>query len=51
MNYMRITHSDRGILFNFAEKNLHAERYLYLEENDDFVLLTHDNYKYYISGT
>lgn len=49
MNYMRITHETRGLLFNFGEKNLHTERYLYLPEEDDFVLLTHDNYKLYIT--
>ena len=48
MNYMRISKKNRGILFNFGEKQLYAERYLYLPEEDDFVLLNHDNYKYYI---
>lgn len=49
LNYLRITHLDRGVLFNFGETNLHAERYLYLPEYDEFVLLTHDNYKEYIT--
>lgn len=48
LNYMRVARQDRGILFNFGEKNLHTERYLYLEDSDDFVLLTKDNYKMYI---
>ena len=48
LNYMRISHQDRGILFNFGEKNLHTERYLYIPAEDRFVLLTHENYKYYI---
>ena len=48
LNYLRITHLDRGILFNFGEINLHTERYLYLPDADEFVLLTHDNYKDYI---
>ena len=48
-NYMRITHQDRGILFNFGETELHTERYLYLPEMDDFILLTHVNYMDYIS--
>jgi len=48
-NYMRITKQYRGILLNYGEKNLHAERYLYLSEEDDFVLLTHENYKFYIT--
>lgn len=47
-NYMRITGLSRGILINFGERNLHAERYLYLSEEDDFVLLTHENYQSYI---
>ena len=49
LNYMRITKQDRGILLNFGEKGLHAERYLYLPKEDDFVLLTHENYKQYIT--
>ncbi len=44
-NYMRITNSDKGVLINFGERSLRAERYLYIEEDDDFVLLTQDNYK------
>lgn len=38
----------RGILLNFGEKYLRSERYLYIPENDDFVLLMQDNYKDYI---
>ncbi len=49
MNYMRIAHSDRGVLFNFGERHLYTERYLYLPEEDDFVLLNQDNYKWYIT--
>ena len=49
LNYMRISGKDRGILFNFGETNLHSERYLYQPESDEFVLLTHDNYRYYIT--
>ena len=48
-NYLRITHHDRGILFNFFEPNLHTERYLYDDVSDDFILLTHSNYKQYIT--
>jgi len=48
-NYLRITHQSRGILFNFGEPNLHTERYLYLPEIDDFILLTHDNYLDYVT--
>ena len=49
-NYMRITGQHRGILFNFGEKFLRSERFLYLSEDDDFVLLTQDNYKDYITS-
>jgi len=47
-NYMRITKSEKGVLINFGERSLRAERYLYIEEDDDFVLLTQDNFKDYI---
>ena len=47
-NYMRITRQDRGILLNFCEKSLRAERYLYIKETDRFILLTQNNYKLYI---
>ena len=49
-NYMRITHQNRGIIFNFGEKGLYTERYLYLSEFDDFILLNQDNYQEYIYG-
>ncbi|MBO4906055.1 MAG: GxxExxY protein [Bacteroidaceae bacterium] len=49
LNYMRIANKNRGVLFNFGETNLHTERYLYLPEEDDFILLTHSNYKLYIT--
>jgi GxxExxY protein len=47
-NYMRITRLDRGLLLNFCEKSLRAERYLYLADEDRFVLLTQSNYRSYI---
>ena len=47
-NYMRITKQVRGVLINFCEKSLRAERYLYQPEADKFVLLTQENYKIYI---
>ena len=47
-NYMRITGCNRGILINFGEKKLRSERYLYLKDFDDFVLLSQDNYQDYI---
>ena len=49
LNYMRISNRHRGILFNFGETNLHSERYLYRPNEDDFVLLTHENYRLYIT--
>ena len=49
MNYMRISKAERGLIFNFGEKKLYTERYLYLPEDDDFVLLNQDNFKYYIT--
>ena len=49
-NYLRITQHYRGILFNFGEDSLHTERYLFLSDYDDFVLLNQDNYRTYISG-
>jgi GxxExxY protein len=49
-NYMRISHQERGILMNFCERSLRAERYLYLSDEDRFVLLTQDNYKDYITN-
>ena len=47
-NYMRITRLDRGILLNFCERSLRAERYYYSSESDSFILLTQNNYKLYI---
>lgn len=47
-NYMRITAHTRGVLINFGEKRLRAERYLYDEDEDNFILLTQANYKLYI---
>ena len=49
LNYMRISNRHRGILFNFGETNLHSEHYLYRPTEDDFVLLTHENYRLYIT--
>ena len=48
-NYMRITQQYRGILLNFGEGSLRAERYLYIPTYDDFVLLSKDNYRDYIA--
>ena len=48
-NYMRITKKYRGLLLNFGEKKLRAERYLFLPEDDNFILLTQENYMHYIT--
>ena len=48
-NYMRIAGLHRGILFNFGEESLYTERYLFLPQYDDFVMLNHDNYKDYVT--
>ena len=47
-NYMRVVQQKKGILFNFGEKSLRAERYIFDENCDRFILLTHENYKRYI---
>lgn len=49
-NYMRLTHTNKGLLINFGERSLCSERYLYNKESDDFILLTENNYKNYIRG-
>ena len=41
---------NHGILLNFGEKHLRAERYLYDPADDNFILLTQENYKSYIDG-
>ena len=47
-NYMRIAQQTKGILINFGEKSLRAERYIFEEDTDRFVLLTQANYRHYI---
>ena len=47
-NYMRIAQQTKGILINFGERSLRAERYIFEEDTDRFVLLTQSNYKHYI---
>ena len=49
-NYMQITDTALGLLINYGEESLRCERYLYLPEEDDFVLLTKENYLSYISN-
>ena len=48
LNYMRVSRQKKGLLINFGEKSLRAERYIYSPENDDFILLTQQNYLDYI---
>lgn len=48
-NYMRLTHTKRGLLINFAGKSLYSERYLYFDQDDDFILLTEQNYRDYVT--
>ena len=48
MNYMRITNLRKGLLVNFGEKSLRVERYLYDDDDDDFVLLTRENIDLYV---
>jgi GxxExxY protein len=47
-NYMHITGQHRGILFNFGDVSLYTERFLYLPQLDEFVMINHDNYKDFI---
>lgn len=47
-NYMRISKTYRGLLINFGEKSLYAERYLYCPKDDNFKLINSGNYKRYI---
>ena len=51
-NYFGMTRQEynHGILLNFGEKHLRAERYLYDPADDNFILLTQENYKSYIDG-
>ena len=48
INYMRISRQNKGLLINFGEKSLRTERYIYNPDDDDFILLTKQNYKHYI---
>ena len=48
INYMRISRQTKGLLINFGERSLRVERYIYDEEDDDFILLTKQNYKVHI---
>ena len=47
-NYMRISKQQKGILLNFGEKSLRAERYVFDEDVNRFVLPTQENYKNFI---
>lgn len=41
-NYMRLTKKKIGILINFGQRSLQSERYAFLEEENDCVLLDKD---------
>ena len=45
---MRISEQDMGLLINFGETSLRTERYIYNEDDDNYILLTKDNYNDYI---
>lgn len=47
-NYARMTKTRRCILINFGEASLHAERYLYQDEEDDFALVKKSNLDIYV---
>lgn len=48
-NYMRICNVPFGLLINFGERyGVRCERYIYLPEDDDFLLLNEENYKAHI---
>ncbi len=47
-NYMRVSKQDKGILLNYGEKKLRAERYIFDDETDGFTLLTKQNYMQYV---
>ncbi|MBR1394829.1 MAG: GxxExxY protein [Prevotella sp.] len=47
-NYMRITRQLEGVLLNFGERSLRAERYIFDEDVNRFILLTQENYKRHI---
>ena len=47
-NYMRIARQKKGVLLNFGERSLRAERYIFDEDKDRFILLTQENYKRHI---
>ena len=47
-NYLRITKLKYGIIVNYGEDHFHAERYVYDEETQRYVLLTKENLHYYV---
>lgn len=47
-NYMRLTHTHKGLLINFGETSLRAERFVYQPGYDDFALLTKANLALYV---
>ena len=47
-NYLRITKLKYGILVNFGEDHFHAERYVYDEDENRFVLLSRGIHHHYV---
>jgi GxxExxY protein len=49
-NYLRITKLKYGILVNYGEDHFHAERYVYDEEGNRYVLLSKENLHHYVQN-
>lgn len=50
-NYLRITKKPIGLLINFGQKRLQGERYAYIEETNECVLLDKDMNLLYTQDT
>ncbi len=49
-NYLRITKLKYGVLVNYGEDHFHAERYVYDEEENRYVLLSKENLHHYVQN-
>ncbi len=49
-NYLRITKLKYGVLVNYGEDHSHAERYVYDEEENRYVLLSKENLHHYVQN-
>ena len=47
-NYLRITKLKYGILINYGEDHFHAERYVYDDDEQRYVLLSKENLHHYV---